>query len=507
MTASPETHESNAPQQTTAVVIGGGLGGLSAAAALAAEGYRVQVFEKNDKLGGKLNVAQKEGFSFDLGPSIIILPHLFERVFTRAGKKMADYVQFQALKPHWRSFFEDGTHIDLHPDMEAMERELEKLGTGGEGYWAFMEYSRRLWKFAEEYYLERGADHIGEILKGVRYHEAIKRTDLFSRMDRGVARYVKHRNLADMLGFFIKYVGSSQYRAPAMMNLLAYSQMGYGLFYVKGGMYNLARGLSKLLADLGVEVNLNTEVVALPKSGQRIDGVTLADGTTQRAALVVSNMEVIPAYKTLLSESGPMIKTYESVFEPAASGLVVHLGVDRIYPQLQHHNFFFSRDSKKFLDTIHRKKQLPEDPNIYLVCPTKTDRDLAPEGHDIIKILPHIPYIQEPPFSAADYEALKQRVYTKLERMGLTDLRKHTVVEDVLIPDDIQRMYYSNKGAIYGVVSDMKRNFALKPPKKSRKYENLYFVGGSVNPGGGTPMVVTSGQKAVDRILADHPPF
>jgi diapolycopene oxygenase len=212
-------------------------------------------------------------------------------------------------------------------------------------------------------------------------------------------------------------------------------------------------------------------------------------------------MEVIPAYRRLLDEGGLMMKKYDYMFEPAASGLVVHLGVDHKYEQLQHHNFWFSRDLRSFLDCIHRDKKLPDDPTVYMVCPTKTDPGLAPEGHDIIKLLPHLPYIQDPPYTREDYERLKEVLYDKLERMGLTDLRKHIVVEDVLTPDDIQSMYYSNKGAIYGVVADRKRNYSLKAPKQSERYENLFFVGGSVNPGGGTPMVVLSGQNVADKIV------
>jgi diapolycopene oxygenase len=213
---------------------------------------------------------------------------------------------------------------------------------------------------------------------------------------------------------------------------------------------------------------------------------------------------VIPAYKRLLGENGLMMKRYELMFEPAASGLVLHLGVDREYPQLAHHNFFFSKDAKKFLDTIHRRKQLPEDPHIYLVAATRTDKTRAPEGCEVIKALPHIPYIQKRPFTASDYEALKERVIDKMERMGLEDLRKHIVVEDYLVPDDLERMYYSNKGSIYGVVNDWRRNFSLKAPKQSEKYENLFFTGGSVNPGGGTCMVVLCGQNVGDKIAARY---
>lgn len=486
------------------VVIGSGLGGISAAITCATKGFDVEVFEKNEKIGGKLNVRDIEGYSFDLGPSLIILPHLFRRLYERAGKVMEDYVEFQELTPQWRGFFEDGTVIDIHPDVKMMERELEKLGEGGQGYWEFLEYSRRLWKFSEESYLERGADTLPQILKGNGPRQLLSGTDLKSSVYSGVSHYIKDQNLRDMLAFFIKYVGSSPYDSPGHLNLMAYSQLGYGVWYPVEGLYNIARGYQKLMEELGVGIHLNTEVKRILKKGKKVKGVELADGEIVNADVVVSNMEVIPAYKRLLGEGGLMMKRYEYMFEPAASGLVVHLGVDREYPQLAHHNFFFSKDAKRFLDTIHRRKQLPDDPHIYLVCATRTDKTRAPEGCEVIKALPHIPYIQKRPFTTRDYEELKDIVIDKLERMGLEDLRKHIVVEDVLVPDDLERMYYSNKGSIYGVVNDWKKNMSLKAPKRSERYENLFFVGGSVNPGGGTCMVVLCGQNVGDQIAAAY---
>lgn len=489
-----------ARQHKKVVVVGGGLGGISAAISLATEGFDVELFEKNDKIGGKLNQKVVQGYSFDLGPSLIILPHLFRRLFDRAGKVMEDYVELQELVPQWRSFFEDGTTIDLHPDIKMMEREIDKLGPAAAGYWDFIAYSRRQWKFAEEGYLERGADTAFDIIRGFGPTEIAMGCDLASTVDQGVGRYVKERHLRDMLGFFVKYVGSSPYDAPGLLNLMAYSQLGYGVWYPKGGMYNLARGYGRLMEDLGVAVHTGAEVASITRHGERVRGVVLADGREVQADAVVSNMEVIPAYRRLLGETGPFMDRYEKLYEPAASGLVLHLGVDRDYPQLQHHNFFFSADQRRFCHTIHRKKELPEDPNIYLVCATRTDKGLAPEGHSIIKALPHIPPIQAEPFAMKDYEELKERVLDKLERMGLTDLRRHTVVEDVLVPEDLERMYYSNRGAIYGVVSDRLRNLGLKAPKRSERYANLWFVGGSVNPGGGTCMVVLCGQNVAHMV-------
>lgn len=484
------------------IIVGAGLGGLSAASCLASQGYRVTIFEKNARIGGKLNLLEQDGFEFDLGPSIIILPQLFRATFERAGVRMEDYVQLDELQPQWRCFWEDGVTVDLHSDMARMEAELAKLGPDAKGWWSFMEYSRTLMRFAQGAYMDRGADGIMEVLAGQGIRDVLEGTDGVATMAGGIAKRVKEPHLQDLLGFFIKYVGSSCHDAPALMNLLPYSQLGWGLWYVRGGMYNLARAYERLLAEQGVEVRLDSEVCGLETDGDQVTGVRLADGSVHPADYVVSNMEVIPAYRELLDTPAKLMKRYEKRFEPAASGLVVHLGVDKIYPQLEHHNFFFSEDLEDFLATIHRRKQLPEDPTIYLVSASVTNPDIAPPGHSVIKILPHIPPIQDPPFGPSDYAALKERVYDKLERMGLTDLRKHTVTEHVLVPDDLERMYRSNRGAIYGVLTHRTKNYALKAPKQSETHPNLFFVGGSVNPGGGTPMVTLCGQLVADKLAA-----
>lgn len=150
---------------------------------------------------------------------------------------------------------------------------------------------------------------------------------------------------------------------------------------------------------------------------------------------------------------------------------------------------------------MFHKHQLPEDPTIYLVNVNKTDPTQTIPGHENIKILPHIPYIPDKPFTAEEYKAFEERVLIKLEHMGLTDLKKRIVTKDIWIPEDIQKMYYSHRGAIYGTVSNRKDNKGFKHAKESERYNNLYFVGGTVNPGPGMPMVTLSGQQVHDKIM------
>jgi diapolycopene oxygenase len=222
---------------------------------------------------------------------------------------------------------------------------------------------------------------------------------------------------------------------------------------------------------------------------------------TLSADYVVSNMEVIPAAEQLLQEPAHKMKCLQR-FEPSCSGIVLHLGLNRVYPQLAHHNFFYSADQSRHFRRVFREKRMPDDPTIYLVAPTRTDPTQAPPGCDNLKILPHIPYRNDQhPYTRDDCIALKGSCLGKLERMGLTDLRKHIIVEDFWTPFDIEERYLSNRGSIYGVVSDMRKNFAFKAPKRSADYHNLFFVGGSVNPGGGMPMVTLCGQHVARLIL------
>lgn len=484
------------------VVIGSGLGGLSAAINLAREGFRVDLFEKNARIGGKLNLLKEGGYSFDLGPSILTLPHVFEELFTPSGKKMADYISIRRIRPHWRNFFEDGSVTDLAPEWELMEEQSRKAGEDPEALERFLEYSEKLYDLVDRGYFQQGLDNAADFR---RFYGLLQfpRFDLLRSMHQGVSSHLKSPHMRSIFDFFIKYVGSSALRAPAFMNCLPTIQFRHDLWYADGGMYNIALGLGRLMEELGIGVHLNCEVKAIGKTGSSVTGVRLADGTFEKADVVVSNMEVIPAYRELLGEDSRFMKRLER-FEPSCSGLVLDLGLDTKYPQLAHHNFFFSADQHDHFESVFQKRVLPGDPTIYLVAASRTDPTVAPEGCDCLKILPHIPYIREDnPISRDEYMAFKERVLDKLERMGLADLRKHTVFEHVWTPLDIRENYNSNCGSIYGVVSDRFKNFAFKAPKQSERYRNLYFVGGSVNPGGGMPMVILSGRNAA-RMIAER---
>lgn len=484
------------------LVIGAGLGGLSAAISLASAGKRVKVYEKNERIGGKLNLHIQNGFTFDLGPSILTLPWVIGELFSRSGRNPADYLQMIPLDPQWRNFFPDGTTLDLFHNPDRMRQELDRFDPAEvEPFFRFLEYSARQYDFVDKGYFRHGLDTVRDFMRFYSLRDVFG-FDLVRSMHGGVTRFIRNPQIIDVLDYFIKYVGSSAYAAPGFMNLLPTIQTRYQLWYTPGGLYQIARALRKLLDELEVEVVLNCEVTRIIKNGLKVTGVETADGSRDEADYVVCNMETIPAYEKLLSESRAFMLPLRR-FEPSCSGLVIELGVSRKYPQLAHHNFFFSKDQRSHFRSVFRDKKLPDDPTIYLVAASRTDPSVAPEGMEGLKILPHIPHLNDRHrYSRSDYLSYKDKVLDKLERMGLEGLRESIVVEHVLTPDDIRKMYYSNRGSIYGVACDRWKNFALKTPKQSSRYRNLFFVGGSVNPGSGVPMVLLCGQRVCDRILA-----
>ncbi|MBT2691767.1 phytoene desaturase family protein [Bacillus sp. ISL-55] len=485
------------------LVIGGGLGGLSAAISLAQAGYDVSLYEKNEHIGGKLNRLEQDGFGFDLGPSILTMPHVFEKLFSASGKSMKDYVPIEKLDHQWRSFFPDGNIIDLYEDLKDMQEKNAALSEKDIAeYQDLLNYSKRLYDMTDKTYFKHGVDKTREIMKHTGLFTALKNFDLFSTVHGAIDKRISNDQFRDMLSYFIKYVGSSPYDAPAVLNMMIYMQHDQGVWYVPGGLNKLGDGLVKLANEVGVQFHLGRKIVKLEKKNGEITGAILEDGTKLTADYYVSNMEVIPVYERLLEEDSTFVNKLKKKFEPASSGLVMHLGVKKSYPQLRHHNFFFAENMKQQMQSIFHRHELPDDPVIYLVNVNKTDPTQAPAGHENIKVLPHIPYIRDQkPFTQQDYEQFAERVLIKLEKMGLHDLRENIVTKDLWTPEDIRMMYGSDRGAIYGTVSDRKKNKGFKHPKKSERYDNLYFVGGTVNPGGGMPMVTLSGQLVSEKIV------
>lgn len=488
-----------------AVVIGGGLGGLSVAISLANRGFEVSLFEKNDHLGGKLNRKEIEGFTFDLGPSILTLPHIFETLFKEAGREMADYVSIFELETHWRNFFEDGTVFDFLKTYNATAAHLETKFPGiTPKFMQYVQYIKEQYRICKAGYFDKGIDSFWGMFRGTNLIDLLFKLDIYSSMHKRNTRFFGDTHLRDAFDYFIKYVGSSPLDSPGFMNLLQGVQFEDGLWYVEGGLFALSEALQKLAKDVGVALHTGSAVTKIITEEREATGIVVNGTSEVYADVIVSNMEVIPALRELTTTSLKRVSKLEKRFPPACSGLILHLGTNKKFDQLAHHNFFYAKNQSHHFKRVFHRGLLPDDPTLYVVAVTRSDPAQAPEGYDNIKILPHIPPLNpDKPIPMEKYDELADICIDKMERMGCVGLRESIVVQDLWTPHDIEAHYRSNRGAIYGVNSVHLKNFALKAPKKSHDFDGLYFVGGSVNPGGGMPMAVLSGINAAKLITGE----
>ncbi|WP_444684865.1 phytoene desaturase family protein [Alkalicoccus luteus] len=489
-----------------AVVIGAGLGGLSAAMRLAGDGYDVTVLEKNERIGGKLNQRSGKGFTFDTGPSILTMPWVLEQLFNSVHRNVDDYMDIVRIEPQWKTFFEDGTTLNVLSDIPDMLNEMKKVKPDpGHSFMKFLSYSQDMYDLCMKSFYKTSITGLKDLKQQHTLKELLS-MDPFNTVADSTKKHFDNKYLEQLFNFFVMYVGSNPYQSPAILNQLVYVQLGLGIHYVKGGMYNIARGMKNVLDELRVDVRTDTPVSHIHLENDAATGVVTEDGDYVPADIVVSNLEVIPAYETLLPKNGRTkkeVKSLSKTYEPTVSGLVLLLGTDREFPQLEHHNFFFSEDPEKEFKQIFEKGVPADDPTIYIGVSSKTDPSQAPEGKENLFVLTHVP-----PKTAmkkkGDWDRYREVVLDKLERMGLTGLRSSIEFEYEFNPDTLEELYGANGGSIYGIAANKDTNGGFKIPARSQLYDNLYFSGGSTHPGGGVPMVTLSGQLTADLIKEDQ---
>ncbi|MFS0728023.1 phytoene desaturase family protein [Paenibacillus sp. 1P07SE] len=486
------------------VIIGAGLAGMAAAIRLRADGHDVLVLEKNERAGGKLNIRQGKGYRFDTGPSILTMPWVLEQLFASAGRKLADYLTLVRVEPQWRAMYSDGAILDLLGDLPAMLEQIGKLSDRDrQQFIPYLNYCRRQYELSMKSFYTRSLSGLPDLRQQHSLKELLA-MDPLKTMTQMTEQYLEHPKLRQLFNFLIMYVGSSPYAAPAVLSQLVYVQMGLGIYYVEGGMYNIARAMLRLLDELGVEVRTSCEVTEVLIAGGRAAGVVAGDETFE-ADVVVSNLEAIPAHQSILaghSQSSRMVKRMEK-YEPTVSGHVMLLGVNRSYDAFKHHNFLFADNAQLEFDELFNKKRPAADPTIYVGISSKTDPSQAPEGKENWFVLTHVPPLAQGESWERWRIPYRELVLGKLERLGATGLRQHIEWEHTFIPDDLRSLYGANGGSIYGTVTDRKLNGGFKIPQRSPMLGNMYFVGGSTHPGGGVPMVTLSGQFAADLIRDD----
>jgi diapolycopene oxygenase len=496
----------------TVGVIGGGLGGLSAACVLAARGYEVVVFEPNEWLGGKASVIESNGFRFDMGPTILTLPTVLGRIFAEAGGNVAEALDLVRLDPQWRLFFEDGSTLDLLAETDAMASKLAAFSPGTDaavGYRDFIRLSEQLHRISENYFFWRPIGGLRDMFDArATLQPNILGDVLAMRPGQSVAQTVRGRisdpRVAQMVDHFTQYVGSAPAASPAVLCGIAHMQTSGGVWYPMGGMHAVPAALTKLAESLGVEFRRSTCVERILTSQGAVQGVRLEGGETVFLDAVVSNSDSVRTYRELLG--GPVTRAFEGRrrYEPACSGVVLYLGLKQRYDQLLHHNFVFSRSPEEEFSAIYSKGIPAPDPTCYVCAPAITEAAVAPPGGEALYVLVHTPYLRP----GHDWQSMlpwyRRIILDKLKRAaGMEDIESRIVFEQALTPEDIDRRYHVLKGAIYGLASHGRFFGAFKPSNRSPDVSGLYLAGGAAHPGPGVPMVLMSGWIAADALDKD----
>lgn len=504
-------------------VIGAGLAGLASACTLAARGYKVVLFERNEWLGGKAAQLEGAGFRFDMGPTIVTIPSVLRRIFAEADRKMEDYLDLVRLDPQWRCFFQDGSVLNLQQNPEQMSAELERFAPGtnsGPRYLDFLKWSERLDDISRRFFFYKPIGGLRDMFDfKTAFDPSVLGDVLAMRMGRSVAGSVRSftpdARVAQMMDHFTQYVGSSPYGSPAILCGIAHMQTDEGIWYPMGGTRAVPVALEKLARELGVEIRTNTYIAKILTNRNgvayatkdctgRVQGVCTNHGEEIPLRAIVSNCDAVRTHRELLN--GDIGRKFEKRrrYEAACSGVVLYLGLKKRYDHLAHHDFVFSRDPHEEFDWIYKKGEPAPDPTCYLAATTCSEPGTAPAGGEALYVLVHTPYLRPHHDWKKLLPAYRKTIIEKLKTTGqMPDIEDRIVFERTLTPQDIHDRYHVLDGAIYGLASHGKFLGAFKPGNRSPDLRGLYLAGGAAHPGPGMPMVLMSGWIAADTLDKD----
>jgi phytoene desaturase len=483
------------------VVIGAGMGGLAAAIRLAATGFEVEVFEKNDQVGGRVGRLEAEGFSFDTGPSLLLMTDTYRELFRSAGRDLNDYVKLVPLDANYRVAFGDGDALTIRRTLPELVKELERIEPGvTPRFYRFLEDACHKYRLGRSEFVERDFEKAGDFF-GVRNLKLLLKTRAVNNYYRRVSKYFSSEKLRQAFSLQTMYLGLSPFEAPAVYSLLPYTELAEdGLWFPEGGMYSLIEAMERLATELGVRFHLNRPVEKVVVTKGRATGVRVNGGEIEADA-VLANADLPYAYRELLggtADADFRLRRREKL-EYTASAFMLYLGVDGKLDDMVHHNFYLSERYKENFEAIFRDHELPEDPSFYAVVPSKTEPRMAPNGMQSLFVLVPVPHLGPNVDWSRDGKAFKDKVYGLLERRCGLD-RGRVVYEKVRTPEDWHDEYNLEEGAAFGIGHGILQVGYFRPPMVSKAVGGMYFVGASTRPGTGVPLVTIGARLVADRI-------
>ncbi|MEE4026001.1 phytoene desaturase family protein [Gordonia sp. PKS22-38] len=513
------------------VVIGGGVAGLATAALLAEDGHRVEVIEKNDRLGGRAGSWESNGFRFDTGPSWWLMPEVFDHFFEMLGTSTSEHIDLLRLEPGYRVFFEGVAHsVDISGDADRNRDLFESLEPGaGHKFDDYLASARRAYDIAVERFLYTNFDSVGAFAGREVLGNAGQLAGLLTRsLDSFIASRFRDNRIRQILGYPAVFLGASPDRAPAMYHLMSALDLADGVRYPDGGFVRLPEVLEKLAVDRGVAVHSSTaatRILTRPREGtsrfasrrHTVTGVRVRDAAgVERdiaADVVIGAADLHHVETTMLP---PKLQTFgQKWWDNATSGpgaVLVYLGVRGRVPELAHHSLFFVADWNTNFDAIFETPtRVPDPASLYVCRPSATDASVAPDGDENLFILVPIP--ADPGLGSggvdgagapAVEEIADRAVALVAEWAGVPDLADRVAVRRTVGPADFVSDLNSWQGGALGPAHTLRQSAFLRATNRSRKVDGLYYAGSSTTPGIGLPMCLISAELVRKRLRGDR---
>jgi phytoene desaturase len=483
----------------TAVIIGSGFAGLSAAAYLAKYGFNVKLFEKNEQFGGRARILEENGFKFDMGPSWYWMPEIFDKFFADFGQKTSDFYELKRLEPSYKVFFSENDQISLPSNLDDIYTLFESYETGSaDKLREFLEEARYRYEIALRKMIPQPSLSIFEFID-LEIIGGLLQCDLFNSFRSYSEKHFKNIMLRSIVEFPILFLGATAKETPALYSMMNHADMALGTWYPMGGMNEIIKGFVKVCESLGVEMYSSSPVKKINVIDGLVDTISVK-GLEVNADVVLAGADYAHVEKDLLLEEYQSYsKEYWNSRVMAPSGLIYYLGTNVKIPALEHHNLFFDESLDEHSREIYKEPQWPTRPLFYVSCTSRTDPSVAPEGHENLFIL-------MPVASGLlnDNEALRESYFNlimdRLERLCKQNIKDHIVYKKTYAHSNFIQDYNAFKGNAYGLANTLKQTAVLKPRVKSKRVHNLYYAGQLTVPGPGIPPSIISGEIVAKEI-------
>ncbi len=488
-----------------AIVIGGGFGGLAAAARLRARGYGVTLLDRCPRLGGRAQVFERDGFRHDAGPTVITAPFLFDEIFDLFGKKRQDYVTFTPLSPWYRFYFQDGSTFDYGGSVEDTLREIARIHPPDvEGYKRLLEHSRRLF---EAGFVDLADAPFHDFWTMLKQAPRLAELESYRSVWSLIAKHLKHEKIRQALSIQPLLVGGSPFATTSIYGLIHYLERRWGVWFAMGGTGAIVDALERLLLEQGVAIRTRTTVERVLVENGRAVGVALEGGETLGADIVVSNVDPLHLYAKMLPQAGQnvAVRLKRGAARLSMGLFVLYFGTRRTYPDVAHHTIWMGPRFKELLADIFDRGVLAEDFSLYLHRPTATDSSFAPPGCDSFYVLAPVPNLTHDIDWAVEGPKLRDRIVAALDRTLLPGLADTITADFFMTPENFASDYLSVSGTGFLIAPHFTQSAWFRFHNRAEGVENLYLVGAGAHPGAGMPGVLASA-RVLEQLLSPPGP-